>query len=93
MDIHKIRGFHPSITRFKLMLQHSSRKTGNFWIDAALAIFAGAKRRRVIQLGPGSKNDSSEVIQLLTTQGFKITGKRLNQEWEQITLVREQETE
>jgi hypothetical protein len=61
------------------MLQHSSRQTGNFWIDAALAIFSGAKRRR--------------VIQLLTTQGFKVIGKRLNQEWEQITLVREQETE
>lgn len=92
MDIHKIRGFHPSITRCKLMLQHSSRKTGHYWIDAALAIYAGSERRRVIQLGPGSKDDSSKVIQMLTSQGFKITGKRLNQEWEQITFVREQET-
>lgn len=91
MDIHKIRDFHPSITRCELRLEHSSRETGNYWLSSQLYLYAGEERKRILFLGGGSKDGAAEVIRLLNSFGFEKTGQRLNQEWEHISFLRASE--
>jgi hypothetical protein len=89
MDTHKIRVFHPSITRCELRLQHTSRNSEPYWLASQLYLYSGDQRKKIIFLGSGSKQDSSTAARLITDQGFVQTGSRLNQEWEHINFVRD----
>ncbi|TFH33486.1 MAG: hypothetical protein E4G99_11340 [Anaerolineales bacterium] len=93
MEFQKIRRIHPSWTACELMLQHSSRKTGSYWIDSAVAFYRGAERVKYLYLGAGTKNDSALAIERILSYGFKQAGSRLNQEWEHIRFVRESDPE
>jgi hypothetical protein len=88
MDTYKIRVFHPTITRCELRLEHSSRQAEPYWLEAQLYLYAGDERKKILFLGSGSKQDSAEVIRLITDQDFVQTGARLNQEWEHIGFAR-----
>lgn len=88
VNVERLDAIPASWTRCVLMLQHTSRDEGNYWIDAAAKFYVEAVRQRVIQLGPGTKDDESRALQILAAQGFKKTGRRLNQEWDHVTLDR-----
>lgn len=87
MKVHSINGIYPGWNRCELMLQHSSRETGMYWIDASVAFYSGRNRRRIIQLGPGAEGDAATVIKRLVSLGFQQVGRRLNQEWEHYSFV------
>ena len=89
MDIQKIGAIHPTITNCEIRLQYSSRKTGPYWLDTHLCLFAGEERRKILFLGEGSKEESEEAIRLLKAQGFDRTTSRLNQEWHYISFERQ----
>ncbi len=82
MDIYKIKRVYPNWDRCELHLQHTSRKTGNYWLYGYVVFYSGKDKRKTTQLGPGSKEEGLELIKRLKSFGYQYARKRFNIEWE-----------
>ena len=93
MEIHKLKNIHPTIDRCVVSLWHSSRKTGDAWLDSTVSLFTENQRRKIMFLGPGTKHESNALFNRIEDDGFYKAASHLNQEWQVVTFLRVPEQE
>ncbi|MDF1499960.1 MAG: bifunctional UDP-sugar hydrolase/5'-nucleotidase [Anaerolineales bacterium] len=88
MDLQTLETIEPSWTHCEVMLQHSSRTTGDYWINSAIRLSNDSGEVRYLFPGHGSKQEGAQMLASLQALGFDQIGSRLNQEWEHISMQR-----
>ena len=74
-------------------VEHTVRKTGQYWIDAQLFFNRGQEDFKFIDLNGGDKGEEKLVVEFLQEQGFELKKKRYLVSWEYWDLARYVEME